>query len=221
MSDLQTSGGYAGQQQYQTAGELQNAIDFVVRRIIAGKTSNALVQVLAVHGGGIAAAPTVDVQPLVDQLDGLGNRYPHGTVFSLPVFRLQAGTAAVICDPKVGDKGAAVICDRDISIVKSTGARSGPGSHRQNDWCDGLYFGSFLGGTPTEYVELTGNGINIVTPGKLTVSASNMSLDSNGNLTVKGDVTAGSGGGDSVTLQGHKHGTGTAAAGTIIPTAGT
>lgn len=221
MSDLPTSGGYAGQRWYQTAGSRLNAIDFAVRRVLAGKAFGALVQVIAVHGGGVAAPPTVDVQPLVDQVDGQGNRYPHGTVFSLPVFRVQAGTTAVVCDPKVGDKGAAVICDRDISGVKATGARSGPASGRQNDWCDGLYFGAFLGATPTEYIQLTGTGINIHSTGPLTINATNATLDSSGNLTVKGNVTAGSGGADSVTLQNHKHGTGTAAAGTVVPTPGT
>lgn len=43
----------------------------------------------------------------------------------------------------------------------------------------------------------------------------------NNDLHVTGGVTAGFGGGDAVTLQHHKHGTGAAAAGTSVPTAGT
>ena len=42
-----------------------------------------------------------------------------------------------------------------------------------------------------------------------------------GDLHVSGAVVAGYGGGDAVSLQTHRHGTGTAAAGTSAPTAGT
>lgn len=41
-----------------------------------------------------------------------------------------------------------------------------------------------------------------------------------GDIKTSGAVEAGVGGGDHVTLQGHKHGTGTAAAGTTVPTPG-
>lgn len=42
-----------------------------------------------------------------------------------------------------------------------------------------------------------------------------------GNLQVTGSITGGFGTGDSIGLQTHKHGTGLAAAGTSVPTAGT
>jgi phage gp45-like len=42
-----------------------------------------------------------------------------------------------------------------------------------------------------------------------------------GDLHVSGAVVAGYGGGDAVSLQTHRHGTGTAATGTVAPTAGT
>ena len=218
---LPLSGGYAGQAWFQTSGSQFSALDFLVRQIIAGKAFCGMVQVIAVHGGGIGSPPTVDVQPMVNQIDGLGNQTPHGIIYGLPCFRLQGGLGAVIMDPVAGDKGDAIICDRDISNIKATGAISGPGSWRQHDWADGCYFGSFLGGTPTQYVQITQTGIAIVTTGTLTFQASNATLDSSGNLSVAGEVTAGNGTGDSVTLQHHQHGTGTAAAGTTAPTAGT
>jgi phage gp45-like len=59
-------------------------------------------------------------------------------------------------------------------------------------------------------IHMTAGGINI---------AGNVAIT--GNATVTGEVTAGFGTGDSVTLQKHQHGTGTAAAGTSVPTAGT
>ena len=171
-AQLPQSGGYAGAQGLRTGGSQFNAMAFLVRQILSGKTFGALVKVMAVNGpGGVNPPGTVAVQPLVNQIDGLGNQLPHGTVFGMPWFRLQGGTSAIILDPKVGDIGAALICDRDISNVKATKAVSGPGSWRQNSWADGLYFGAFLGATPTEYIQLTGNGINIVSPGLVTITA--------------------------------------------------
>jgi hypothetical protein len=194
MSDLPTSGGYAGQQGFQTPGAQQNSVQFLVERILAGRAHASLVQVLAVHGGGLAPPPTVDVQPLVDQIDGQGNRYPHGTVYGLPVLRLGGGKAAIVCDPKVGDIGIAIFCDRDISIVKATKARSGPASRRQNNWCDGVYLGSLLGSTPTQYIEMSNDGttgISILSPGSIDLKGSGgAEIDINGGtIAVKGVLT--------------------------------
>lgn len=192
---LSTTGGNVGQAWQQTGGNDYNAIDFMVRQIIAGKTFNAIVQVKAVTGGGTAAAPMLTVQPLVNQIDGLGNSIPHGTIYNIPAFRLQAGSSGIICDPAVGDIGLAVICDRDISNVKTTKAVSNPGSFRKNSWADGCYIGGFLNGTLAQFIRFVASngGIDIVTPGPLTFSASNATLDSSGNLKANGDVIAMSG----------------------------
>ena len=219
---LPTSGGYAGAQWQQTGSTPHSAIDFLTRMVIAEQTFTAMVLVKAVHGGGVGLPPTVDVQPMVNQVDGAADQTPHGIVYGMPCFRLQGGNGAVILDPAVGDIGVAVFCDRDISAVKATRAVSGPGSFRQNDWSDGCYFGGFLNAAPTQYVRIEAGGINLVTPNPLTISASNMTLDASGNLAVTGHVTAGSGGGDQVGLQSHTHGgVQTGSGSTAAPTAGT
>lgn len=161
---LPTAGGVAGQAWHQTGGNEFNSIDFLVRQIIAGKAFASLVKVLSVTGGGVGSPPMVSVQPMVNQVDGLGNQTPHGQIYNIPCFRLQGGLGAMILDPVVGDIGQAVICDRDISSAKATGAVSGPGSFRHNDWADGCYFGGFLNGTPTNYVQVSAAGITAVSP---------------------------------------------------------
>lgn len=218
---LPTGGGYAGQAWLQTGGRDYNGLDFMVRQIFAGKAFTALVLVVAVHGGGAGAPATVDVQPMVGQVDGLGNIVPHGVVYGLPCHRLQGGASAAIVDPVAGDIGLALMCDRDISKVKATGAVAGPGSRRQQDWADGCYLGAFLGQTPTTYIQIAPAGITLHTPGNLIIYAANAALDASGNFSCIGGVTAGAGTFDSVTLQHHKHGTGSPAAGTATPTGGT
>lgn len=172
------------------------------------------VKVVAVTQNGDDSGGVVDALPLVNQMDGAGNCFPHGTVFNLPYFQIQGGTSAVICDPVVGDIGVAGICDRDISSVKNNKGQANPGSRRKFSLSDGVYFGGILNGIPTQKIKFTANGIEI-TP------ESGKPVIINGDVHATGDVVAGFGGVDQVGLQTHKHGTGSAAAGTVVPTAGT
>lgn len=161
---------YQGQADNYQAGNLFNALDKMIRLVVAGKAFCAIVKVLSVSGGGVHAPPRVSVQPMVNQIDGNNNQIPHGEIFDIPVFRLRGGNAAVFIDPEVGDIGVAVVCDRDISNVKATGAISGPGSFRQNDYADGCYFGGFLGEVVDNYIWIKGNNdIEIVSLGTVSI----------------------------------------------------
>jgi Phage protein Gp138 N-terminal domain len=188
-----------------TASDLA-AHSFLINQIIGRLATSTLVKVLAVtNSGGVSAVGFVDVQPLVNQTDGAGQPTPHGQINNLPYFRLQGGTNAIIIDPQVGDIGLAVFCSRDISSVKATKAQANPASFRRHDWADGIYVGGVLNGVPQNYVAFSSTGIAIVTSNALTIQATNCTLDSSGNLGVKGEVTRGVGGADSVTLGHHDH----------------
>lgn len=200
--------GYRGTAWFQTGGQLLNAISSVVRNINAQQAHASLVKVLSVSSGGGSGGPQmIAVQPLVDQVDGFGNRTAHGTIYNIPCFRYQAGVCGVIIDPVGGDIGLAVFCDRDISQVKSTGGQSAPGSSRQNSWADGVYFGAFLGKAVTTSIALTQDGkVTITAPSGLFV---NGDISTIGSITATGGIQAGTGGVDSVTLQHHTHSGGT------------
>lgn len=213
--------GYNGYLDPSDLGADLNAHTFVINQIIGRLATSALVKVLAVtNSGGVSAVGYVDVQPLVNQIDGAGLPTPHGQINNLPYSRLQGGTNAIILDPQVGDIGLAVFCSRDISSVKATKAQANPASFRRHDWADGIYIGGVLNGVPQNYVAFSSTGIAIVTSNALTIQATNCTLDSSGNLGVKGEVTRGVGGADVVTLGSHQHGTGSPAAGTVVPTPG-
>lgn len=180
-----------------------NSQAFLVASLLAKQQTSAVVQVKAVRGGGMDAVGFVDVQPMVAQIDGAGNTTPHGTVHNLPFFRLQGGANAIILDPQPGDIGLAVFASRDISAVKSTRAPAQPGSRRRFDMADGLYIGGFLNGAPTQVIAFTAEGISVTSPTKVTITAPTVAVD--GDLTATGGITAGFGGGASVTLQHHTH----------------
>lgn len=197
--------GYGQMTPDDTSSELA-VITFICRQQIAKIATTKLVQVAAVHGGGVAAVGTVDVVPLVSQIDGNGNVTPHGTVYGLPWTRSQGGTSAFIADPVVGDIGLVTCCDRDTTSAVSSLKQSPPGSFRRYDLADGFYVPCCLGVVPTQYIILTSSGIRIVSTGSISLTpASGMPVTINGNLVVTGTTTGGSGGADQITLQQHIH----------------
>ncbi|KAG1258519.1 hypothetical protein G6F65_015550 [Rhizopus arrhizus] len=170
--------GYTGQAQAGEGVGEYGALMFLINQALARLSTATLVRVVSVtNDGGLSPVGFVDVQPLVNQLDGAGNAVPHAVRHQLPYFRLQGGTDAVILDPKVGDIGMAAFGSRDLSAVKASKQQSNPGSWRTHDMADGLYFGGLLNGTPVQYVQFTAGGINVVSPSKVTVQAPNIELN--------------------------------------------
>jgi phage baseplate assembly protein gpV len=177
---------------------------FIVQQIISRIQTMAMVTVVAVtNDGGVSPVGTVDVIPVVGQLTGDQRVIAHRTVHRLPYLRLQGGSNALIMDPQVGDIGAAGFCSRDISPVKTdpqaavTNANNGkstpPGSLRQFDMADGLYFGGFLNGIPEQYIRYAAGGITILSPTKVRVEAPTIELvgavvQTNGNVSMAQDL---------------------------------
>ena len=133
---------------------------FIARQEMNGLATTTLVEVVAVEGD------TVDVKPLVKQMDGAGSRIDHGIIHGLPVHAIRAGAAVIRITPRVGDIGAALFCHSDISGVKANKAASVPGSGRRYDWSDGLYIGGFLPKTaPTTIIEIDADiNVSITAP---------------------------------------------------------
>ena len=137
----------------------------LVSMMIAGVRTAVPVRVVAVtNSGGASPIGRVDIQPLVGQLDGRGRHVPHGTIYGVPYMRIQGGGSAVILDPVVGDIGIAVICDRDISAVKSSKRASPPGSTRKYDLSDAVYLHTILSSAPSQYIRFHAGGIEINAP---------------------------------------------------------
>lgn len=197
----------------QTALSVANdytTIDFIVRQILGGVATAALVKVEScTNAGGVAPVGMVNVSLLVDMVTGDGQTVAHGTVFNVPYTRVQGGANALILDPQPGDLGVCVFAARDISAVKAnpTAARdrkprpgASPGSKRTFSLSDALYVGGFLNGTPTNYVQFVGDGITIKSPTAVTIEAPTINLKGavvqtvgdvsmSQNLTVQGTIT--------------------------------
>lgn len=199
--------GFFGWQGLQSQGDESALTEFQLQQAMAQMRTAQIVKVIAVHGGGLNSYPTVDVQVMTNQTDGVGNKTDHGIVYGIPVARSHGGGNAIINDPAVGDTGIMSVADRDISAVKANnGGQSNPGSKRMHDLADGIYHGSTMRtGTPGQYIQFTTTGIVIQSgAGKVTING--VTIDPSGNIKTPGGVTAGDGTSDSVTLQHHNHG---------------
>jgi hypothetical protein len=164
---------------------LQRAAFYRFLQRLAGPT---LVQVVScTNAGGLAAQGSVDVQPLVNQVNGDGQPTPHGVVHKLLYQRIQGGSNAVILDPQPGDQGVAIFASRDISGVKAARGQANPGSARLYDWADGIYLFSVLGGVPVQYFQFDADGITCVSPTQINLQAPTVAVQ--GNLTVSGTTT--------------------------------
>lgn len=230
MTDANKSGtGFPGQMGLWGSTSEFNQQTFLVEQLLMLVRTATLVQVKAcTNNGEVSPVGTVDVVPLVNMIDGLGNASEHGTLYKLPYNRIQGGVSAVIIDPKPGDIGVAIFADRDISAVRSSKKKSNPGSRRRHSMADGIYLFGVLNAAPTQYVRFYDNGMDLVDKNGNTILMNSdgvvingVKIDRNHNILAPGEITAKSGGGSSVTLTGHKHGTGSPAAGTSVPTGGT
>lgn len=196
---------------WSTWGEFNN-IAFAIQQAINKLQTATLVRIEAcTNDGDLSPVGFVDVTPLVNQIDGSGNPTPHVTIYGLPYLRVQGGSNAVIIDPAPGDIGIALFASRDISKVKSTKVQANPGSFRSYDFADGLYVGGMLNGTPTQYIRFSSDGIEIVAPSTITLTAPNIVLNgalaqSGGDVSIAQDITVG---GDivaaGISLQSHLH----------------
>lgn len=186
-----------------SAGSLPNAMDFLIDAAINGKINTAIpVMVMSVQAGGASgAAGYADVKPLICQSDAEGNALQPVTIFHLPYFRLQAGTAAVVLDPVAGDVGLAVFAQSDCSTL-GQGAKQPvqAGSWRKFDQADGFYIGGFLNNNPSVFIELRQDGVINMTAAA-SINMTTPRLNVTGKISAGGDISAGS-----ISSQNHTHG---------------
>lgn len=194
MSNASPSDLGASQQTPNDSAALPNEIAFAVERMLARLDIAKPVKVIAVNAGeGEPPGPcTVDVQPLVSQLDGNMNAVEQGTVYGIPVARLQGGPWTIVCDPAVGQFGFVVCSDRDISKVVAAPGVAAPGSNRRFSISDGVFVGSILNDVGENYLWLRTDGtLKLAAAGGFVLeTASDGSATITGDLNVTGNIKA-------------------------------
>lgn len=185
-----TDSGYGWQFPDDSSGD-GRASEFIFRQLLSRVDTIKLAKITAVSpgSGSPPSAGTVNVQLLVNQIDGATppNATKRGIVYNLPYFRPRFGAWEIAADPAVGDIGVVLCCDRDISVVVANKAQANPGSQRRFSVSDGLFlcFGSALNAAASATLWLKSDGTFALADGKgnsLASTASGMTLtDLNGN----------------------------------------
>lgn len=193
----------------------------IAMRIARVRTATPVI-VKAVASAGAADQWTVDVQPLVNQVDGEGNPQAHGTITKVPAANMGGANGSVSVKPSVGDLGFVICADRDMSSVVKTKAVANPGSRRMHALADAVYYGGFGAlNTSAHQVLIDDTGITINSTKAVKINAPNGTTITGdvaviGKITATAAITAGQGGADQVGLQTHTH-----ASNGTPPTAGT
>lgn len=194
---------------------IYSALDFMISQRLAQISTGTYCKVVRgaydadgndIEPGTPGPIGFVDVQPLVNQLDPSDQSTPHGTVYGVSYYRNQTANGAFINDPAVNDIGKLVASDRDLSVVKATGAQGNPGSRRKFAKEDGTFFPCVIAGTPTQWIAFCKNNINIVSSSTLDITTPAGTAAITPNVQTTGNVRVGTG----------ASGTFTAASGQIV-----
>lgn len=145
-----------------------NQLEFLMRRFLQKHSFITLAQVIEVNSN--INPPTLTLKPLILGYTGAGEKLDSGTLYNVPIFRLQRGNSAIVMDPEKGDIGLVAICDADISGIKNTKKESMPASSRKHSLSDSIYLGGVLNSTPTQSITFLNNGISISSPGSVTIN---------------------------------------------------
>lgn len=208
MSDKELSANYDN---FASSNPL-NSMEFFIRSLISQVVSTSLpVVVTAVERKGEeAGAGYVTVKPLLQPRNNSGDGLEVTTIPKLPYFRLQHGKAAIICDPKVGDIGLAVVAKHDISNINGSTTPKVPATYRKFDPSDSFYIGGFWGKAPEVFIHLEDEGtIKIKAPTKITIDAPECEINASTSFTVNsvqinlnGPISGGGSGGADATFTG-------------------
>ena len=183
-------GVYAGNSDY-------NAINQQIEARLQRIETMFLGRVDSCQSSGVEGSKTVSATPLTQMVDGNGNAYASPSYPSLPHYRIQQGTAAIIMNPRPGDIGVFVCSKRDISNVSQGKQPGPPGSTRSFSPSDAVMVGSIHTSAPTYYIDFTDQdkilihapaGVTIESDTSITVKAPQVTIDA-AETTIKGHVT--------------------------------
>lgn len=183
-------GVYAGNSDY-------NAVNQQIEARIQRLETMFLGRVDSCQSSGVAGSKTVSATPLTQMVDGNGNAYASPSYPSLPHYRIQQGTAAIIMNPRPGDIGVFICSKRDISNVSQGKQPGPPGSTRSFSPSDAVMMGSIYTEDPTYYIDFSDQdkilihapaGVTIESDTAVTVKAPKVTIDA-AETTIKGHVT--------------------------------
>ena len=182
-------GGLPGWMGSADANHPANVDNFHTHQHMSHRRTGGPVKIIAVHKDQDGNY-TVDIKPMVKQVDGIGTPQEHGTVYGIPVHASGGKNGQRLIAPVVGDKGWTQAGDRDHSDVLANKSEANPASRREHDWADSYYMGGFANlNTPDSSHVQDENGHTFKTKHSHTSSADqDHSFTSTNNHTITATV---------------------------------
>ena len=174
---------YIGHRAVTSSGSDHNTERLHIEKVLNEHRTSVPVKIVKVYPGKDGAAPTADVQVLVDQVDGVGrNQTPHAVVYGVLVGRPHSSAGAVVSDPQVNDFYHMAIFDRDVSALKTSGQQSKPDTKRRGSLSDGVLTHAIMAPAPKQTLDFKdGKGVKLADVGGATVET----FDSGKKVVVK------------------------------------
>lgn len=176
------------------------SLSYIFKKLLSGASFIEIAIVTAVRGE--APNLVVDVKPIVTQVNQSNKMIENSDVYSIPVWRLQRGSSAIIMNPVPGDIGLVAVCDSDISIARANRKESAPGSRRTHSKSDGIYLGGLMNMPPDQFIEFADGALNITSPNPVNITCSKANviapdgvemttplLKVNGDIEATGNIT--------------------------------
>lgn len=156
-----------------------NALIYIINNCIKKVNTCELVRVIAVN----TTNKTVTVVPVVKNANANNEAIEESPIYGVRYFEWQYGSNGIIGTPAAGDIGMAIVCRKDISQAESGLVAS----FREYCLSDSIYVGGIFGlnPAPTQFIEFKSGGIDITTPGDITVNAKNATLKVDKDTQIK------------------------------------
>lgn len=155
-----------------------NALLYLINNEMAKIKTTLVVRVVNVN------VDTIDVVPVVMDVNASGEPIPVGIVYNIKYIMWQFGTNAIKATPKIGDIGLMLVCKNDSS--KSSLMKGVVDSKREYCLRDGIYLGGLFGfnAPATKFIQFDENGMTITSDLDLTINAQNATINASGTANV-------------------------------------
>jgi len=158
-------------QTYNDRANLFNQLVYLINTRLSMLNTLKICTVVAFHGN------TIDVRPMLTEIDGNGNQIEQSILYGIPILQIQGGTSGLKIEYKENDIVLCAFCDKDIQSLVRSKKTSAPTTDLITPLNSGICIGAVLFNEATIYIEITDK---IYLNGNTEVSGT---LDSDGYTT--------------------------------------
>ena len=156
----------------------------VINKAIDSKLLNMNIslpcEILSINDDG-----TYNIQPIVNNLDIVGNPIIPNIIYDVPTSMEVGGNAGLIVEFEEKDIVLVVFCQRDITNIKHNWSQGNPNSLRKFNLNDAIIVKKLSNTQPTIFIKITKDGIEINSNNKDTIiNSQNATINAQNTATI-------------------------------------